>query len=215
MNSATRRFRERSANRLHRVALLLEDWLDDWEGLEGETLSQPEYPFDQSLDEVISRLHHAVELLGREECDECGELTDDDAAGPSNQHAYSCSLYEPKHRANEPMVMIPQREHVDAMSARCNCAGNGHARLCPLHTQQDYEASQNAVGTSAVEIARTAFRRMVTAFEGGYHPDTTQYVRLPLWYTQERVDEVEDIARALGLDLYAEALAATQEALSP
>jgi len=100
--------------------------------------------------------------------------------------------YVPKHRANEPMVMIPQREHVDVLESR-------------------------AAGTSAVEITRTAFRRMVTAFEGGYHPDIdpTDYIGWPFHYPAERVEEIEDIARALGLDLYAEALAVTQEAMSP
>jgi hypothetical protein len=208
MNSATRRFRERSAHRLHKIGLLLDQWLDDWEEYPFEALSPPEYPFDQSLDEVISRLHHAVELLGREECDECGELTDDYAAGPSNQHAYSCSLYEPKHRAHEEFSMTidpPSSDGVHVMSARpCMHLDGGE----PYHNC--------STGTKAVEIARQHFRRMVTAFEGDYHPDRLYYRQdYPKRYSQERVMEVEEIARALGLDLYAEALAVTREALSP
>jgi hypothetical protein len=78
---------------------------------------------------------------------------------------------------------------------------------------------------SPEHVAREAFRRMVTAFEGAYHPDTppTTYVKavkgefkpwLPHDYTVQRVEEVEEFARACGLDLYAEALAVTQETLS-
>lgn len=176
-----RRFRERSADRLHQIANLLDNWLDDWQ--EGEfahdTLAPPEYPFTEALEDLIANVHRSVELLSREVC-ECG--------GYEDEHAYDCAHYEPKHRADEPMTLIPQREHVDVLQAR-------------------------AVATSGVELARLHLHRMVAAFDGGYHPDTTQYVRLPIDYTQERVDEVEGIARALGLDLYAEALAVTQEAL--
>lgn len=70
------------------------------------------------------------------------------------------------------------------------------------------------MGDRFVSMAELAFRTMVARFEGGYHPDTTQYIRLPVGYTQERVDRIEREAEAVGVDLYSAALSVIGEALS-
>lgn len=44
------------------------------------------------------------------------------------------------------------------------------------------------------------FRTMVADFGGGYHPDTSDYVRMPDGYTQESVDALTDAVAAVGLD---------------
>lgn len=44
------------------------------------------------------------------------------------------------------------------------------------------------------------FRQMVRDFGGGYHPDTSDYVRMPDGYTQKSVDALTEAVDALGLD---------------
>jgi hypothetical protein len=71
MNGPTRRFRERSADRLNKIANLLEAWLDDFAESEDvhdveahNVLGREEYPFDQSLDDLLSE-HDAAQSRAR------------------------------------------------------------------------------------------------------------------------------------------------------
>lgn len=63
---------------------------------------------------------------------------------------------------------------------------------------------------TSTEVVEEMFRAMVTAFGGGYHPDTLgdEYESFPEGYDHELVSAIEDQAMEHGADLYGLALEA-------
>jgi hypothetical protein len=234
-------FRASSAYRLGIIADELSMWLDDWTNYDvpPDVLDRQEYPFDHELGEMIARIYHAVELLQREPCPECGLIVADTTG---SDHAVTCSHYLARHR-RAPFTEPPGPVALAAAQRRAQQYTPRHRKesseVAGVQRQRAPRHLREALGVDVLTVVEepthrsptwaglygmapnydkpdplTEFGMMVTAFRGGYHPDTTQYVRLPVGYTQERVDEIERRAVTAGLDLYAEALRVMGEAMS-
>lgn len=88
--------------------------------------------------------------------------------------------------------------------------GRGSATVtCPVCGHVTTAASPKGAAQSyACHFAHEAFRTLVRAIGGGFHPDTrgADYISLPEPYTPADVDRTVEAALAAGVDVYGEAL---------
>jgi hypothetical protein len=247
MRNYEHEFRRSAAAHLEKAVSALSDLLEEWEDGISESLfpadaiTEEEYPFTQSLDEVVSRIQRTIESLQRDLCIGCGnelaqEGSDQCADCNAIDNAPSLTWLEDHGISPDPYKIVTWEEaakilagqqerkvesgsgrhRADRPRQRCWQCGPGYwigddgCRHSPDPPLSERLGTPEQVARDAFRRMVTAFeggyRHMVTAFEGGYHPDTTQYVRLPDGYSQGRVDEVESFALAVGLDLCREAL---------
>lgn len=213
-------FRADTVRRLREIGNALSDWLEEWIELENNTSSGinadactgDEYPFEQSLDELVACVYTAAERI-------------------EDRDGYP---YEAKHvHVPDPRDYVPEKEHrvwpgyhmpepnppFDFYSAHGGST-QGLSALrqnvqSALRVVDEEHARSRQQQPSPYAVALDVFRRMVTAFAGGYHPDTDprEYAGYPDGYNADRIDDIEAFARSCGIDLYDVALQVTQEAL--
>jgi len=187
-DNASPEFRAESATHLRSILSALYAWNEAWDianyGDGGSTtLSPPEYPFKQELGELIADVAHAIDLLEREPEPE----TSDTRIYPS------LTWLE-----NHGIVPDPRGDPISWQDvAEGYSSGRWH----------------RVSGPPIAPTALNDFRAMVTAFRGGYHPDTRPecYVDYPTGYDATRVTAIEHNLEALGYDLCSEALRVLSE----
>jgi len=227
-------FRADTVRRLREIGNALSDWLEEWIELENHTSSGvnadactgDEYPFEQSLDELVACVYTAAERI--EERD--GYPYEAKHVGYPVRLAHTKrevqTLLEgvhpqPKEHKVWPGYHVPEpNPPFDFYSAHGGSTqGLSALRQNVQHAlrvvDEEHARSRQQQQPTPYAVALDVFRRMVTAFAGGYHPDTDpgMYAGYPDGYNADRVDDIEAFARSCGIDLYDVALQVTQEAL--